>query len=105
MTGTGNVAELVARHRPTLDAALAAVGTREFFTHFPEQAKAYPAEADAAARSWFDASLGTALPLQQPGTSGRVGSERSPYGFDLGVTYPHPDLDVLLPAMAAAIPA
>ena len=105
MTGTGNVAELVARHRPTLDAALAAVGTREFFTHFPEQAKAYPAEAAAAGKSWFDASLGTAFPLDQPGTSGRVGAERSPYGFDLGVTYPHPDLEVLLPAMAAAIPA
>jgi hypothetical protein len=34
-----------------------------------------------------------------------VGEERSPYGFDLGVTYPRADLDVLLPAMQAAIPA
>jgi phenylacetic acid degradation protein paaN len=105
MTGTGNVAGLAARHRPTLDAALTAIGTREFFTHFPEQAKAYPAEAAAEGKSWFDAALGTAFPLEQPGTDGQVGAERSPYGFELNVTYPHADLDTLLPAMAAAIPA
>ena len=105
MTGTGNVAELVARHRPTLDAALAAVGSREFFTHFPEHVKAYPAEGAAEGKAWFDAALGTEFALDQPGTDGRTGAERSPYGFDLGVSYPHADPDTLLPALSAAIPA
>lgn len=101
----GNVADLVARHRPTLDAALAAIRTREFFTHFPEQIKAYPKEAAAAGKKWFDATLGTALALDQPGTDGTVGAERSPYGFELGVAYPHADIDALLPAMEAGLPA
>ncbi|MGH3417297.1 MAG: phenylacetic acid degradation protein PaaN, partial [Actinocrinis sp.] len=101
----GNAAELVARHRPTLDAALGAIRTREFFTHFPEQAKAYPPEAAEAGKAWFDSVLGTAFPLDQPGTDGAVGGERSPYGFDLGVSYPHADVDALLSAMSAALPA
>jgi phenylacetic acid degradation protein paaN len=102
---TGNVAELVGRHRPTLDAALAAIQSREFFTQFPEIAKAYPPEAAEAGRAWFDAQLGRPAPLEQPGTDGAVGAERSPYGLELGVTYPHPDPDVLFPAMAAGVPA
>jgi phenylacetic acid degradation protein paaN len=105
MSGTGNAADLVARHRPTLDAALAAVGSREFFTHFPEHAKAYPVEGADAGRAWFDAAVGAQFALEQAGTNGRVGAERSPYGFDLRVDYPHADPEVLLPAMAAAIPA
>jgi phenylacetic acid degradation protein paaN len=102
---TGNAAELVARHRPILDAALAAIRSREFFTHFPEQAKAYPQQRTAAGKAWFDAVLGSPFPLEQPGTDGQAGGERSPYGFDIGVTYPHPDPDRLLPAMAAGMPA
>ena len=102
---TGNAADLVARHRPTLDAALAAIRTREFFAHFPEQAKAYPQDAAEAARAWFESVRGTRFPLDQPGTDGDTGAERSPYGFDLGITYPNADLDALLPAMAAGMPA
>ncbi|HXR73388.1 phenylacetic acid degradation protein PaaN [Actinocrinis sp.] len=102
---TGNAADLVARHRPTLDAALAAIRTREFFTHFPEQIKAYPQERAAAGKAWFDGLLGGAFPLEQAGTDGQVGGERSPYGFELGVTYPHSDIDALLPAMASGLPA
>ncbi|CAM5626911.1 phenylacetic acid degradation protein PaaN [Streptomyces violaceorubidus] len=30
-----------------------------------------------------------------------MGGEVSPYGIELGVEYPHADLDVLLPAMRA----
>ena len=102
---TGNAADLVARHRPTLDAALAAIRTREFFTHFPEQAKAYPQAAAEAARVWFESARGARFELDQPGTNGDTGAERSPYGFDLEITYPHADPDALLPAMAAGMPA
>lgn len=49
--------------------------------------------------------LNTRLDLGQPGTDGWTGGEVSPYGPELGVEYPHADLDVLLPAMRAAMPA
>ena len=34
-----------------------------------------------------------------------AGEERSPYGLELGIAYPVADVDALLPAMTAAIPA
>src|SRR5207302_10556645 len=40
-----------------------------------------------------------------PGTKGHVGGEMSPYGKALGITYPKPDVDVLVKAAKAAIPA
>ncbi|GHH70437.1 dehydrogenase [Streptomyces sulfonofaciens] len=100
--------QLTARHRPTLDQALKTIGTRAYWSPHPEHPKAYgeqgtlgPAEGKAA----FDALLGTRLDLDQPGTDGWVGAETSPYGVELGVTYPHPDVDVLLPAMGAGMRA
>jgi phenylacetic acid degradation protein paaN len=103
---TNTVAELIARHRPTLDAALGAIRSREYYTRFPESLKAYPAEAKDAAQAAFDQRRGTHWTWAQTGADGtRAGGEVSPYGFELGVTYDHVDLDVLLPAMQAAIPA
>ena len=55
----------------------------------------------ARAKAAFDALLGTRLDLGQPGTDDWTGGEVSPYGIELGVTYPHADIDVLLPAMKA----
>jgi phenylacetic acid degradation protein paaN len=103
---TATVDELIARHRPTLDAALGAIRSREFYTRFPENAKAYSAEAKERAQAAFEARRGTTWALGQTGTDGTtVGGEVSPYGFELGIRYEHADPDVLLPAMRAAIPA
>src|SRR2546421_3274042 len=103
-----STAQLTARHRATLDKALEAIRTREYWSPHPEHPKAYgdgsgagPAEGKAA----FDALLGTRFELGQPGTDDWTGGEVSPYGIELGIEYPHPDIDVLLPAMRAAIPA
>ena len=94
---------LAERHRCTLDRALEAAASRAFWSPHPESPKAYPdAEAGRAA---FDALLGRRFALDQPGTDGWTGGERSPYGVDLGVEYPHADPEVLLPAMRAAMPA
>ncbi|MBT2413820.1 phenylacetic acid degradation protein PaaN [Streptomyces sp. ISL-12] len=95
---------LIARHRPTLDQALEAIRTRAYWSPHPEHPKAYGENGSldpAAGKAAFDALLGTRLDLGQPGTDAWVGGEVSPYGIELGVTYPHADIDVLLPAMTA----
>ncbi|MDI5964291.1 phenylacetic acid degradation protein PaaN [Streptantibioticus silvisoli] len=113
MTAEPSAAPLIERHRATLDKALQAIRTREYWSPHPEHPKAYgdgsglgPAEGKAA----FEAVLGRRFELgpdgaEQPGTDDWTGGERSPYGIDLGVSYPHPDIDVLLPAMRAAMPS
>ncbi|MFF5534562.1 phenylacetic acid degradation protein PaaN [Streptomyces cinerochromogenes] len=97
--------ELIAKHRPTLDQALEAIRTRAYWSPHPEHPKAYGEDGSldaAAGKAAFDALLGNRLDLtDQPGTDDWVGEEVSPYGIELGVTYPHADLDVLLPAMRA----
>ena len=104
MTAALSAHELIARHRSTLDQALEAIRTRAYWSPHPEHPKAYGENGSldaAAGQAAFDALLGSRLDLGQPGTDDWVGGETSPYGVDLGVTYPHADLDVLLPAMKA----
>ncbi|MGW1602570.1 phenylacetic acid degradation protein PaaN [Streptomyces eurythermus] len=97
--------ELLQKHRPTLDQALEAIRTRAYWSPHPEHPKAYGENGSldaAAGKAAFDALLGNRLDLaDQPGVDDWVGGEVSPYGIELGVTYPHPDIDVLLPAMRA----
>ncbi|MFB7653776.1 MULTISPECIES: phenylacetic acid degradation protein PaaN [unclassified Streptomyces] len=96
--------QLIAQHRPTLDLALETIRTRAYWSPHPEHPKAYGENGSldmAAGKAAFDALLGTRLDLGQPGTDDWVGDEVSPYGVELGVQYPHADLDVLLPAMKA----
>lgn len=100
--------ELHARHRDTLERALAATRERTYWSAYPENLKAYGEEGTQSAADGkvaFDGYLGRPFPLQQPGTDGEVAGERSPYGIDLGVTYPHADIDTLLAAAQAGIPA
>ncbi|MET9441340.1 phenylacetic acid degradation protein PaaN [Streptomyces sp. NPDC006610] len=95
---------LIAQHRPTLDQALEVIRTRAYWSPHPEHPKAYGENGSldaAAGKAAFDALLGTRLDLGQPGTDDWVGGEVSPYGIELGVTYPHADPEVLLPAMKA----
>ncbi|MFF7185928.1 phenylacetic acid degradation protein PaaN [Streptomyces sp. NPDC008222] len=96
--------QLIAQHRPTLDQALEAIRTRAYWSPHPEHPKAYGEHGSldaAAGKAAFDALLGTRLDFGQPGTDDWTGGEVSPYGIELGITYPHADIDVLLPAMRA----
>ncbi|MFI7298112.1 phenylacetic acid degradation protein PaaN [Streptomyces sp. NPDC050121] len=96
--------DLIAQHRPTLDQALETIRTRAYWSPHPEHPKAYGENGSldaAAGKAAFEAVLHTRLDLGQPGTDDWVGDEVSPYGIELGVTYPHPDLETLLPAMRA----
>ncbi|MCX2922174.1 phenylacetic acid degradation protein PaaN [Streptomyces sp. NEAU-W12] len=108
MAAENTVQQLTAQHRPTLDRALEAIRTRAYWSPHPEHPKAYGENGSldlAAGKAAFDALLGTRLDLDQPGTDDWVGGETSPYGIELGVGYPHADLDVLLPAMRAGMRA
>jgi phenylacetic acid degradation protein paaN len=94
-------------HRETLTSALAAIADRRYWSAYPESPspRVYGEDAAAAGRAAYEAHLGTRFELNQPGTVGWVGAERSPYGPDLGVSYPKADLDVLLGAAREAMPA
>ena len=94
-------------HRETLDRALAAIADRGYWSNYPESPspRVYGEDAAAAGLAAYEAHLGTPFELNQPGTVGWVGAERSPYGPELGVTYPKADLDVLLAAARDAMPA
>jgi phenylacetic acid degradation protein paaN len=104
--------ELFAQHEPTLQRALTAIRERSYWSAFPENLKAYgnPDAPDGTAsaaqgKAAFDAYLGQPFPLEQDSTDGEVAGERSPYGIDLAITYPHADVDALLAAAQQAIPA
>ncbi|MFF7143631.1 phenylacetic acid degradation protein PaaN [Streptomyces nodosus] len=104
MTAELTAHQLITQHRPTLDQALEAIRTRAYWSPHPEHPKAYGEHGSldaAAGKAAFDALLGTRIDLGQPGTDDWTGDEVSPYGIALGITYPHADVEVLLPAMRA----
>ncbi|KUJ64875.1 aldehyde dehydrogenase [Streptomyces albus subsp. albus] len=108
MTAGFTAAQLIEKHRPTLDQALEAIRSRAYWSPHPEHPKAYGEGGSLSAgegQAAFDALRGTRIDLGQPGTDGWTGDEVSPYGVELGVQYPHPDIEVLLPAMRAGMAA
>ncbi|MFI7103820.1 phenylacetic acid degradation protein PaaN [Streptomyces sp. NPDC050161] len=105
MAAEMTAAQLIEKHRPTLDQALETIRTRAYWSPHPEHPKAYGETAAPDGVAAFEALRGTRFELDQPGTDDWVGQEVSPYGPELGISYPHPDVDVLLPAMRDAMPA
>lgn len=103
-----STAALFDRHRERLDAAVAACASREYHSAFDESPspRVYGEEAAGDGKAAFEAWLGGAFPLSTPGASGAVATERSPFGFDLGVTYPRAvDVDALMSAARAGMKA
>ena len=91
--------DLFDRHHDTLDRALQAIRERSYWSAYDENLKAYGEDAPQTGKAAFDAYLGRPFELPgHPGTAEQVGAERSPYGIDLGVTYPHPSPDELIDA-------
>lgn len=100
--------QLIETHRPTLDQALETIRTRAYWSPHPEHPKAYGENGSLSlpeGKAAFDALLGSRFDLDQPGTDDWTGAEVSPYGPELGITYPHADIDTLLPAMRAGMRA
>lgn len=99
---------LVSRHAATLAAALEAVKSRASWSPFKDSpsTKIHGPEKPVAGKQAFEARLGRAFELDQPGLIGRAGNERSPYTRDaLGITYPLCDPKALIAAAQGALPA
>lgn len=99
--------DLFTRHKPLLESALKALETREFWTPFPEvpSGKIYGETAKEEGESSYAALLGSAFDLPGHPEDGRVGSEVSPWGPELGITYPAAASETLIAASEAAAPA
>src|SRR5262249_46854220 len=99
-------AALVAKHAERLDAALAAIAARGYWSASPESPgpRGYGEGTAETGKAAFEGHLGKRFPLGQPGADGWVGDETSPYGADLGVTYEHLSADALIGAATAALP-
>ncbi|MGD8710306.1 MAG: phenylacetic acid degradation protein PaaN [Ectothiorhodospiraceae bacterium] len=95
------------KHRETLEKAIEATRTREFWSPYPEapSGKIYGETAKEDGLAAFEARLNKPFALDMPGIDGEVGGENSPYGFELGVRYPKVDVDQLIPAMQTSLPA
>jgi len=89
---------LFERHRETLEQGVRASRSREYWTAYPEMPspKVYGETASKDGEEAFKSYLKKNFEIDQPGTVGAVGAERSPYGFDLGITYPKADVDALV---------
>jgi phenylacetic acid degradation protein paaN len=99
---------LFERHHDLLERAVAATRSREHFTAHDESPspRVYGQEAAPAGKAAFEALRGTVFPLETPGASGTVATEKSPFGVLLEVAYPRvgaSDLDTLLEAARAGV--
>ena len=94
---------LFSKHSKTLEQALSAIKTREFWSIYPEvpSGKIYGETAKADGQQAFEARLNQNFKLQQPGHEGYIGQEQSPWGLALNIQYPKMNIDTLLGAMSA----
>jgi phenylacetic acid degradation protein paaN len=94
---------LIDAHQATLAKALEAIETREYWSPYPESPRAYGEDAPALGEAAFKARLGMPFELDQPSSAMMEVVEYSPYGIELGVTYPAPDVDTLIDAAQVAM--
>lgn len=95
------------RHQALLEQATQALASRGYWSAFTEMPspRVYGETANDDGKVAFDARLEKPFALTQPATVGQVGKEVSPYGFNLGVSYPKADLDQLFAVIESATPA
>jgi len=96
---------LLEKHRATLDGALEAIRTRGYWAAYNEMPspKTYGETAAEDGKRAFEAHLGQAFELDQPGRTSWQGGEQSPYGIALDVRYPVCDHQALIAAGQAAM--
>ena len=93
------------RHQPLLEQALAAAALRGYWSPFAESPspRNYGETANDDGRTAFEALRGKPFPLNLHDADGTVGGEKSPFGFDLGITYPHVPAAKLVAASKRAL--
>ena len=99
------MADFHARHEALLKRAIEAIGSRAYFSAYPESAspKVYGENAKAEGDVAFEALLGKPFAFDDQFPSERlVGAETSPYGKPLEVRYPTASVDRLAAASVAA---
>ncbi|WP_249695760.1 phenylacetic acid degradation protein PaaN [Stappia sp. WLB 29] len=92
-------------HKATLDKAVETIHSRGYWSAYPEMpsGKIYGESAKDDGEATFKALLGKPFELDQPTTGGHVGHEVSPFGLDLGITYPKTTPDMAVAAAKAAM--
>ncbi|MFC3106478.1 phenylacetic acid degradation protein PaaN [Undibacterium arcticum] len=95
------------RHQALLQQATEAIEQRGYWSAYTEMPspKVYGETANDDGKAAYEAHLGKPFALAQAATVGQAGKEASPYGFNLGITYPKADLDQLFAAIKTASPA
>lgn len=98
------MSELFARHSQVLQQALEAAGKRDYWSAYPEvpSGKIYGESARDDGLAAFEARLGKPFGLPGHPQEKTLGSEVSPYGPSLGVTYPSASVETLVSASEAA---
>ncbi|WP_447918610.1 phenylacetic acid degradation protein PaaN [Achromobacter aegrifaciens] len=93
------------RHQPLLEQAIAAAALRGYWSPYAESPspRNYGETASDEGRAAFEALQGKPFPLNLHDADGTVGGEKSPFGFDLGITYPHVPADKLIAASKRAL--
>jgi len=94
---------LSSEHKSLLNDTLKAIGTRNYYTPYPESPKAYPEDADAKGLSWFTSQMNHDFnELAQQSTSW-IGEEISPYmQVGIGIKYPKTETEELINNAKAA---
>jgi len=93
------------KHRETLQAALQAAKSRDYWSPYPEapSGKIYGETAKADGEAAFKARLGQTFELAgHPSDGQTVGAESSPFGLKLDIKYPHASVEQLIEAATSA---
>jgi phenylacetic acid degradation protein paaN len=90
-------------HTETLDRALQAIEERSYWSAYPEHPKAYGEDAPGEGVAAFDVLLGKPFETDQEHNGYMDVAESSPFGIELGITYPSSDIDTVLDAAVEAM--
>ena len=92
------MSEFYTLHKDTLEKAIKAKKDRGYWSAYPEtpSRKIYGENAAKDGLAAFQAQLNNEFLMDHPNDLGLIGDEKSPYGFDLKISYPAASVDELV---------
>lgn len=93
----------IVTHSELLNRALQAIEERSYWSAYPEHPKAYGEEAPAAGEAAFHDLLGKPFDTDQAHDGFLEVSESSPFGIELGITYPATDVATVVASAVTAM--